>query len=405
MHKYFILGLMSLATSLSLVYATDHIDSPFEKVKTTDITDLYAFSQQSEGKNKLVIAMGVEMYAKKKTRFAEDVQYSFVIRRAMLEGFGKDFKIQTGEEFQLVCTFNTHRGSSKLQDAHCVVYNNSQQEIARASNVLNDLNGGSNPSIRLFAGHRADPFFFDIVRVRMERKRHSSYHDTGFPFPGIIAKNFLDKANILAIVLEIDTEAVFGVSDNTLFAVACHTRRESFQGGSSSLVNVDRAGRPEVANFVMAQFTTINHHYNKIKRQWNAEETFDIRTEKTKLYRETIEAGLKNLDLKDPGLGTDGQDWTYPHPFTEILLDDYLLVDIAKSGNVDSTNYLEIERSRILGQEHTSCGGRTPNEDFVDTMLTLFINGPKRTTPIRGDGIYKQPRPAPNTFPYLAKPH
>ena len=48
-------------------------------------------------------------------------------------------------------------------------------------------------------------------------------------------------------------------------------------------------------------------------------------------------------------------------------------------------------------------GGRTLNDDVIDTMFTLWINA--GSGPVIRDGVDQASRPASGTFPYLAAPN
>ena len=90
------------------------------------------------------------------------------------------------------------------------------------------------------------------------------------------------------------------------------------------------------------------------------------------------------------------------HPLTELLLADFLVVDITKP-YTEQGSFLEIELAARAGRAHQTCGGRALNADVMDTISTLLINagnGP----PIR-DGVDRATRPASRTFPYLAAPN
>src|SRR5262249_12095587 len=111
---------------------------------------------------------------------------------------------------------------------------------------------------------------------------------------------------------------------------------------------------------------------------------------------------------RQPGLldGLDGKvDWPPQpdgsHPLTELLLADYLIVDVAKSYAEDS--YLEIERALLDGRAHTTCGGRSLNDDFIDTMYTLIVNANRG--PRVSDGVDQATVRASREFPYLAPPN
>jgi hypothetical protein len=84
------------------------------------------------------------------------------------------------------------------------------------------------------------------------------------------------------------------------------------------------------------------------------------------------------------------------------VLADFLVVDVTKP-YVEQGSFLEIELAARRGEEHTTCGGRTLNDDVIDTLFTQLItagNGP----PI-SDGVEQASRPAGGTFPYLAPPN
>jgi len=89
------------------------------------------------------------------------------------------------------------------------------------------------------------------------------------------------------------------------------------------------------------------------------------------------------------------------HPLTELLLADYLVVDVSKPYAEDSC--FEIERALLAGRPHTSCGGRSLNDDMMDTLYTLLING--GNGPRIGDGVDQATAPASRSFPYLAAPN
>jgi hypothetical protein len=62
-------------------------------------------------------------------------------------------------------------------------------------------------------------------------------------------------------------------------------------------------------------------------------------------------------------------------PLTELYLGDYQVVDVAKPSSED--NYLEIELALLQGHAHTTCGGRSLNDDAVDTSLTFVVTAGK----------------------------
>jgi hypothetical protein len=102
------------------------------------------------------------------------------------------------------------------------------------------------------------------------------------------------------------------------------------------------------------------------------------------------------LDGKaDWPLGADGA-----HPLTELLLADYLVVDLSRPYAEDS--FLEIERALLEGRPHATCGGRSLNEDTMDTLYTLLISGGAQRI---SDGVDQPTLSAGGVFPYLAPPN
>jgi hypothetical protein len=104
-------------------------------------------------------------------------------------------------------------------------------------------------------------------------------------------------------------------------------------------------------------------------------------------------------------------DWQVPeggtHPLLPVFVTDVLLVDTGKAcSSADggfTPSYLDIENEIYLnGPAHTTCGGRTPNENVVDETLTLVVtNGRVPVT----QGVTGPTQPATTSFPYLAAPN
>jgi hypothetical protein len=77
-------------------------------------------------------------------------------------------------------------------------------------------------------------------------------------------------------------------------------------------------------------------------------------------------------------------------------------VDVTKP-YAEQGSFLEIELATRGARPHQTCGGRTLNDDVIDTLFTLLVNagnGPR----IR-DGVDQATKPAARTFPYLAAPN
>ena len=209
-----------------------------------------------------------------------------------------------------------------------------------------------------------------------------------FTEPGSI---FLDGKNVLSIVVEIDTALLPGW---TLVGVVA----ETLTSGEFN-VRIERVGRPEVKNMMLApkDFDPVNRDL-EIRDLYNMEDAFHLGESYAGAFRARLDANLAFWD------GLDGkQDWPVgedgSHPLTDLVLADYLVVDVTKP-YVEQGSFLEIELAARRGEPHRTCGGRTLNDDVMDTIFTLLVNAGDGPT-IR-DGVDAATRPGTLGFPYLA---
>lgn len=75
-------------------------------------------------------------------------------------------------------------------------------------------------------------------------------------------------------------------------------------------------------------------------------------------------------------------------------------MDISKPYAEDS--FFEIEGSMLQGRAHITCGGRSLNDDVMDSLYALLINAGRG--PRIDDHVDQATVPASQTFPYLAPP-
>ena len=213
-----------------------------------------------------------------------------------------------------------------------------------------------------------------------------------FTDPGSI---FLDGKNVLGLVVEVDCARLLGGED--LFGVVS----ETLTRGKLS-VRLERAGRPEVHNMMLSpkQFDPTNRDL-EIRDLYNMEDSFHLGPDYQGAYRARLNANLAFWDRLDGKVDWPTDD-SGTHPLTELLLSDYLVVDVTKP-YAEQGSFLEIERAAQRGQVHETCGGRALNDDVMDNIFTLLVNAGNGPT-IR-DGVDQATRPATRTFPYLAPPN
>ncbi len=167
-------------------------------------------------------------------------------------------------------------------------------------------------------------------------------------------------------------------------------------------VRIERVGRPEVKNMMLGpkQHDQVNRDL-EIRDIYNTEDAFNLGESYPGAYRARLNANLAYWD------GIDGKvDWppnaNGDHPLTDLVLADYLVVDVTKP-YAETGSFLEIELAAMRGERHTTCGGRALNDDVMDTIFTQLINA--GNGPVIRDGVDAASRPATRTFPYLAAPN
>ena len=326
--------------------------------------------------------------------FSDTLDYSFVVRRASVIGIGSEAEFAINQECRFSCKFRAREDGA--QQGRCEGPNDTSVTVE-----VNDEDGNQVQGLRVFAGLRSDPFFLDLNRLgktldlpRITELENKIGADVPLgPTRG--SKNSLHEKNVLGIVIEADIDKLFGLGEGSLFAVV----GEIYIAGERP-VRVDRQGRSEMTNMTLRpmQFDEVNPDL-EIRDWYNQEDSFDLSPDHVKAYRARYNANLEFWDKLDGKIDwalNDGQ-----HPLTKLFLNDFLIVDTSKPCKGDT--FLEIERAVLKGQPHSTCGGRTLNEDTVDTLLTLYVTGDTRER--IGDGVDQATQPASDTFPYLAAPN
>lgn len=153
---------------------------------------------------------------------------------------------------------------------------------------------------------------------------------------------------------------------------------------------VDRMGRPAINTALVT--ADLKDTYNKTGTY-----TSPFPTTFTKSFNDNL-IFIDKLDGKDDWALTGGV-----HPLRDPLLGDFLVVDTGKACP-EKGSYLDVELF-VLGLRptaNTTCGGRTLNDDVMDTTLTALVTQLK--SPVK-DNVDAATKPATTTFPYLAAPN
>jgi len=352
-----------------------------------DITDMYVFPSP-ERPGCLVLVLDVFPSAGPTALFSDAVDYRFRVRPVSIasRGAGAAFAVSEQEHI-FSCRFavpaDPERGGQIVQEGTCIASTGQS-----ASFRVNDEQGGKGQGLRVFAGRRLDPFFFDGVRAvqsLMARK-------LVFVNPGSSRQ---DRQNCLSIVVEVDIATMFGANAGPLLAVVSETVTVG-----SITARLERFGRPLIKSVVLGakHLDTVNRDLD-IRDLYNQEDAFKLGPTYAGAYRARMNANLAFWDGMDEKtdwpLGADGA-----HPLTELLLADFMVVDVSKP--YAEVSYLEIERAMLKGGSHETCGGRSLNDDIADTLLTVLINA--GNGPRISDGVDQQAVKATRAFPYLVPP-
>jgi hypothetical protein len=351
-----------------------HISGPRAVAEPiADITDLYAFPSP-ERPGHLVLVLNTLPFALPTDRFSDALIYRFRIRGLARNGGAVPFQPEDERDITIDCVFSTPEDGQQ----HCSC------TLPSGETVTVRVGDDGDPA-RVFAGPRWDPFILDAPAML----KTIATEKLAFTDPGSI---YLDGKNVLGLVVEFDASTLgelVGVAAETLTRGKLNVRLES-------------AGRPEVPNMMLGptQFDRVNRDL-EIRDLYNMDDAFHPAHVYEGAYRARLNANLAFWD------GLDGKvDWPLDehgaHPLTELVLADYLVLDLTKP-YVSSGSFLEPELAARRGEEHRTCGGRAINDDVMDTIFTLLITG--GNGPGVSDFVDSSSRPASDTFPYLSAPN
>src|SRR5215210_8220523 len=365
---------------------SDHISGPRALAEPiADITDVYAFPSP-ERQGHLVLLQNTLPFAPPSALFSDGLVYRFRLRPLTLGAASDPAPFAVAEEeFVFDCVFSDPAAGNGARGQEGVCTTPAGDTVTFR---VNDEQGGAGHGVRVFGGPRWDPFIMDAPAAL----KTIATGKLAFTDPSAI---YMDGKNVLSLVVEVDCAQL--LKDVDLVGVVAETLTRG-----RLAVRIERVGRPEVKNMMLApkQFDQVNRDL-EIRDLYNSEDAFQLAHGYLGAYRARLNANLAFWD------GLDGNaDWAPredgSHPLTELVLADYLVVDVTKP-YVEQGSYLEIELAALRGGAHQTCGGRTLNDDVIDTMFTQLINA--GNGPVIRDGVDRSSRPASRTFPYLSPPN
>ena len=359
---------------------SDHFSGPAVMGDpAVDITDFYAFVSPERPGN-LVLIMDAFPLATSQSFFSDIVTYRFRMRPLA----PAEVSVAPGTaEYSIDVTFGDVPEGSTAQKGNVLTSDGRKVNFVLGETMEQD-------GMRAFAGLVSDPFFMDVeAAVRTDIAGKLSFNT---------ATNTVSFRDVLSIVVEVPfAQIVERFSGATLIAALSEnvvTRR-------GKPIRIERVGRPEIKNFVLASpMHDARTKGLELRDLYNKEDAFALSPVYRSLYESRFDANLAFFDGLDGKttwpVGTDGH-----HPLRDLLIGDFLILDLAHP--FAAGNFLEIERAIAGNQPHKSAGGRWLDDDILDEMLTFFVNGGKGER--LGDGVDAPSKPARLSFPYVREPN
>jgi hypothetical protein len=207
--KLLLTGIIAAAVVTGgILYAADHIDAPAVTGQSTDITDLYVFRGQDV--NNLVFVANTQGLLSPANTAAAKFDANTLIE------FNIDVNNDNIEDLLLQCIYDA--GSNKMKVYGPIAASETGTRSKLEGNVTAEVSvtpyGAAAPvvatgstGIKVFAGPRDDPFFFDLNRF----KAVIAGTATGFNSPGADA---FAGTNVLSIAVELPKSLLGTVTGN-----------------------------------------------------------------------------------------------------------------------------------------------------------------------------------------------
>lgn len=383
------LGGLALAAG-GAAQASDHKDSPSVIADpAVDIGDIFAWT--SPDAKRLNLVMAIVGHA-----FAERHSYTFHVDSGT--AFGR-----TTASVEVTCRFDGGVADCRADEAHVRGDASDPKGIASADGRM-----------RVFAGLRDDPFFNNVRGTReaynlvfepllagkiatdvagcpaFGAELSGKMLDTWKHTSGGPAQNLLKGWTPASLVISLDMGLV--AKGGKMLAVWGET--------ASAKGRIDRMGRPLTGNALLAT-TGPDEVSDALKEKYNRTTPADGGQ-----FVGEIEKGLALYDGFD---GRCGDAWLADRaagpsrylPLAILLADDRLWVNGA-SGRCEGLFAVELAALSDDRRRAGECGGRTPNDDAVDTYRSLLVGGAPTGV---SDGVDRDEREHSTTvFPFLAAP-
>lgn len=196
-------GLTVVAVTGTILVAADHIDAPSSMGTTADIADFYAF-EPTEGSDKTTFVVDLQ------SSVLPDLAYGTFDESVLTEinidldgDLVEDYVLQAIPRGGTMYFFFDTPAQTGLTSEVLVNAPLGQVSISGPTAMVETTDDG----VRLFAGPRQDPFFFDFFQFNAVINPDVSSAPGGF-LPADSATDTFDGANTMSIVLEIPNNMI-----------------------------------------------------------------------------------------------------------------------------------------------------------------------------------------------------
>lgn len=355
---------MLLASVVAPAHAADHREAPIVNgLPQADINDIYAFRNPTDP-SRLVLVMTVNPFSVPDVagsyNFSPDVLYRFAIDNTGDARFDKAIDITFSPLVAGAQNFTARfPGGRKLTGPAT-----RPTVLSGTPNEPVVTTGLGSANVKVFAGPRDDPFFFDAV----------GFNRVVAGVGGFTSEDAFAGVNVSAIVVEIPVFMVRQTAANSRLQI------EGFTYRASQPANPKKKGEPVSLN--TKRVTLDGRTYVQTDRMGNP----------------AVATALIPGPLKDAfNQGLPYQDAANFAPAILASLAGFGTPDenVAILASVAVPDTLKLD----LGQSDGFPNGRRLKDDTIDTLLKLILANPAAT-----DGANANDRPLENDFPFLGEP-
>ncbi|BAY23507.1 hypothetical protein NIES2100_32720 [Calothrix sp. NIES-2100] len=391
------ISLLALSLTVSLVtsapkYATasDHDDGEVDtKGRNLNLTDLYVFREQDQNpaarQDDLILVMNTNprSLARQQYYFSTNALYEFKISRVA----NRDATPTGKEDVTLRFQFDEPNSRGEQQFKLTLVTDGRQRsDTGRTTPLSTDPNNSTinnlslgDTKVKVFAGLREDPFFFDVEQFfRVRAGALGIGPAVGFR-PANQAIDFAKGYNVNSIVVRIPRAALAGNTNATTFDVWETISVKDHRSGKFQ--QFERLARPGINEGLVVTNDFLNA-FNSIPP------TADLSSAAKPVVAEARKT-LKALGNNDER--------------AKALLGAFL-PDVMRIDTTVASGY-----ANALNTKGAPVAGRKLTDDVIDITLGVLTNGAVTTDNVSYEGAAGNPsqghQPLVQQFPYLALPN